>query len=272
MAILAQRLEEQSPRETSKGYALEELWEVFDAKPDGSVNESGTVDPQAAVGDPGLPKIGDPHPSFGAPFGNPQVTDKVVVRIIANWSVLVRVYYRGWGLYNGGPRNTVASYTTDRRIRLPIWRSVTLPTGPTTVSTFWYQQDPPVLIPRMVIMRVETRFRPGNETTAITEALAANAGTFWFIGTRLYRLSDRSSAMYDGRAFTRANYIFEHEAAIQGIPANSPWGNSAAIPDLAPMQYWSDVGTTTGAPLITSNNPPGYLGGQTPYPPLPGYP
>lgn len=270
MPIVATRVREESPQSTSKGYALTELWEVWFDDGTGQYNLNGYVNPKDAVDDSGIPKIYDPHPTFGAPFGNPQVVDKAVVQVVANWSVLVKVYYRSWGLYSGGPRNTVSAYNSVRHIELPVWHSFT-----DGVVVGWARKDPCPLYRRMVLLRNETRFVPGNAVTAVSDAIAANIGTVWTIGGRFYLLSDRSSAQYDGRLYTRVNYVFEHDCAIPAIPAGSSWGNDAAIPALPPLYTWSDRPNSMSSaipPTITANYPPAVFGGPPAFPALPNYP
>lgn len=263
--INCDRLREENPQWTQRGYATTECWECWYANSDGSVNENGLVDPRTVIDDPGLPAKGAPHPIFPSAI----VIDKRVSQVVANWSVIVVVTYRGWGLYHGGPRGLSDGYNRSLLTELPIWQRFT---DGTVVG--WARKEG-IRYPRMVSVRCETRFIGGNAFDAVQAAIVANAGTLWMIGGVQYRFSDQSTASYDGSTYTRANYRFERECALPAIPALSGWGNDNAIPALPALYYWSDrpdTQSSANAPVVSAVPPLAATGGPPNFPALPGFP
>lgn len=231
--INCDRLREENPQRTQRGYASTELWECWCANADGTVNENGLVDPRTVIDDPGLPAMGSPHPIFPSAL----VIDKRVSQVVANWSVIVVVSFRGWGLYHGGPRAGVRAATDTCYVALPVWVKIT---DNAQVS----YKEKPRSYPQKVSLRVETKFLGGNQFDAVQNAIAVNAGLFYTFNATLYRLSDRSSAVYDGTAFTRVEYVFERPAPIPAIapdPGQAAWGNAVAIPALPSFYTYASI-------------------------------
>lgn len=263
--INCDKLKEETPQRTSRGYATTELWECWYADSAGGPNYNGLVDPQTIIDNPGLPGMGASHGSLPGAI----VIDKRVTQVVANWSVIVAVLYRGWGLYHGGPRATGVSYSSRVEIELPIWNRST-----DGVVVGWLRKDG-INVPRMVALRQETRFVGGNQQSVIEDAVAANSGTLWTINGNLYRLSDRCSAWYDGTSYTRTNYVFERECALPSVPAGSSWGNDNLIPALPALYVWSDRAdsiSSANPPVVSANPPLAVLGGPPAFPSLPGFP
>lgn len=270
MPIRAEKLRDENPGRTPKGRYTTELYEVmFIDDGTGSHNENGICDPTMFETVSGLPKYGDKHPVLDGA----QVADVRVVQVVANWSYIVSVTYRGWGLYTGGPRAIVRAYNGTRFIEIPIWNRFT-----DGIVVGWAKPDKRPMYPRMVAMRSETRFLGGNQVSAVQTAIAANAGTLWQIDGLWYRLSSQCQAFYDGLAYTRAEYVFERECEIQAIPADpsgAAWGNDNSIPYLPPLYVWSerpDTMSSANPPIVRAVPPPALTGGAPAYPNLPGFP
>lgn len=231
--INCDRLREENPEWTPRGYASGELWECWHANSDGSVNLNGLVDPRTVIDDAGLPGKGAPHPIFPSAI----VVGKRVSQVVANWSVIVLVTYRGWGLYHGGPRAGVRASTDTCYVALPVWIRV-VDNGQAS------HVEKPRSYPQKVALRVETKFLGGNQFDAVQNAIALNAGLFYTFNGTLYRLSDRCSAVYDGTAFTRIEYVFERPAPIPAIaadPGQTGWGNAVAIPALPSFYTYASI-------------------------------
>jgi hypothetical protein len=262
--IIAEKLRDEKPGRTSRGYYATEVWEVLYVEDDNTtINLNGVVDPRQAPEHPMVPAHGQPHPTFPSAI----VVDKRVIKVHANWSVFVAVSYRGWGLYSGGPHSAAVSYTDQRIIEVPIWRII-----PTAGGLSGYEEN---LIPRTreVALRVYTRFRAGNEQEQIGDAISDNVGKAYTLNGRLYVLSGRSSASYDGQAYTRAVYVFERPGELAAIPASDPnWGNTIAVPPLPAHYLYSSLRHSTptnptSPPVVNAVQPNIVFGG-----PLPGIP
>lgn len=244
MSIRADKLRDESPERASKGRATAELWEVWDSKdgtPTGDYNESGLVDPQQFEAVAGLPTYGNPHPVLAGAL----VVGVRVQEVIANWSYIVRVTYRGWGLYSGGPRPLSASYgEREPSTTIPIFQSVN---NAANTVTAWFFNPYPWQRDRSI--RIETRFINGTSVNVVQDAIDANAGKWYNIGTpqnpRFALLcAGRCSAYFDGLSRIRVNYAFETWAAHPGIPqGTAQWRNAVAVPALNGLQSWDWVVT-----------------------------
>ncbi len=243
MSQRADKTREETPSRQAKGYYTTEQWEVWDSADGtatGQYNESGLVDPLLVHTVPGLPQYGQPHPSLGAPFGTPLVVDVRVIQVFANWSYLVLVTYRGWGLYTGGPRAlTGVAGLEPLRINIPIYQSFN--NVGNTVTTYLYAPYP---WDRDISLRIETRFVPGNAANAVQDAIDLNTGKWYNVGTipqpRYALLSgSRCSAAYDGLAYTRVSYAFICWAAHPGVVVGHPrYHNAVAVPPINGLQGW----------------------------------
>jgi hypothetical protein len=262
--IIAEKLRDERTGRTSRGYYATQVWEVLYVEDDGfTINLNGVVDPNTAPDHPMVPGYGTAHPTYPSAI----VVDKRVVKVHANWSVFVAVIFRGWGLYSGGPRNTAEAYSEQRLIEVPIWRQL-----PAAGGVGGYEEDR-IARNREVALRVYTRFRAGNEQEQIGDAISDNIGKAYTVSGRLYVLSGRSSAHYDGQAYTRATYIFERPGELAAIPANSPgWGNAIAVPALPAHYLYSSIRHSAPAnplsPPVVNAVQPNIVNGGT----LPGFP
>jgi hypothetical protein len=245
-SIRADHLRDANPGRQGRGRYTDELWEVWASKDDqtnpaeSNYNENGYVDPINALDTPGLPQVYAPHPKIPEAL----CVDARVVQVISNWSVIVRLRFQSWDLYTGGPRPVVEGQTQAYSLPLPCWVKVV----DQVQNIVGYELRRPSY-PHKVALRVETRFVPGNQFDAVQTAIANNVGAFYTIGQTLYRLSDRCSAVYDGRSYTRVTYVFERPQTVPAIPVDanhSRFGNDIAIPALPPFY--------TYAPL--ADNPP----------------
>lgn len=257
MAVRADKLKEQRPSRTIRGYAGVELWEVWDEDANGNPNQNAAIDVNTVLATAGLPQIGD-----NSGPGNSMVVDATVVHVVAPWSVIVQITYRGYGLYTGGPRNTVSAFSIDRKIDLPVWRKVTVP--------FVSYSYAPIEITRPTGVRVYTKFRGGSEAESIADLIAANVGNIYPINGLLYYLSAQSQVRYDGTTNTRVDYVFERPQQLDGYAVNHPeLGNAILIPNLAALYFWSsnpspDPNNPFADPTITTVHPPVGFGAALP--------
>lgn len=219
-----------------------------------------------AASDPPLPQRGMLHPDQVRYPG--AVVDRVrLVQWMNKDAAIVNVIYRRQLTgYAGGPRRAARSSSYREPIAIPVWRRIVF----NGVHVGW-EEDRSVIFPRMVFMRVETRFVGGNAVTAIQNALIQNAGLYYTIDGFIYRLSDQSAAYYDGLSYTRAEYVFEYHVPILGIPLNDPeYGNEVSIPFLPAHYKWVSRRHPTdslGSPIVSVKTPPNIGGGA-----LPGFP
>lgn len=271
MPIVATKLREESPGRTAKGYYTSEQWEVWYDDGTGQYNESGLCDPLDCLNAPGgLPKYGDAHAVMGPTGATPLVVDVHVVQVIANWSYIVLVTYRGWGLFTGGPRAVSGSVgaAPDFEMPLPVFQAFS--NAANTVTAYLYCPYP---WERDGSVRIETRFVPGNTVTAIQNAIDANTGKWYAIGGRFMLLSgSRSGAWYDGLGSTRVSYAFSSKASHPGVALNNPrFNNAVAIPPINGLQGWQPVPSPgPGLPpqvLVVDYSDNASAGGV-----LPGYP
>lgn len=250
--INCDRLREENPQWTQRGYATTECWECWYANSDGSVNENGLVDPRTVIDDPGLPAKGAPHPIFPSAL----VIDKRVSQVVANWSVIVVVTYRGWGLYHGGPRGLISAYGQEEELELPVWRRLQQSDATTGTSlTFYTLASPPVMWRRVTVYRCETKFIPGQNVSAIQNTICANAGAWYVFDGQYFLLSGRSGATYDGTGFTAVNYRFYTLGPVPAMAAGSVLGNDVAIPALPALYTYSsrlDPNNRSAPPIITA--------------------
>lgn len=253
MTLNADRLREEKPERTARGYTTQEQWEVWDGDTTtGTYNDSAALAPVAAMFTIGLPQYGNVHPTLPGAV----VVDVQVIQVVANWSVIFLVTYRGWGLFTGGPRATVSSYGEDKILELPVWRKMAqsdINTG--TYVVYPDYADPKVYWQRTHVYRTEVRWVGGNMVDAITTAIAINAGCYYIIGGNNYLLSGKSSSSYDGLGLTRVSYQFYTMGPVAGIPAGSAFGNDYAIPPLPSLYVYSshlNPSDRSAAPIITA--------------------
>lgn len=236
MPIVCEKLRDVNPERVTKGYASTESWECYAANADGSVNENGLVNPETVIDDAGLPGMGHSHPTFPSAV----VIGKRVLQVIANWSVIVQLTYRSWGIYSGGPRQISAASSAERIVQLPVWRKKT------DGTTQWWEEDvgQDTRVYRPVAVQTETRFLSGGEVGNVQTAIANNIGQLYQLPASSnvwYRLSGQTSAVYSGGSYMRADYRFERDAAMPSIEVADPtWplGNDVKIPALPPLYFW----------------------------------
>lgn len=245
MPIRADKLREETPGRTSRGRYTSEQWEVWFDDGTGQYNENGLCDPQDIEGVASLPQYGNPHPKLAGA----QVVDARVIQVIANWSYIVLVTYRGWGLYTGGPVGKIRSFSGQRdTIDIPIYQSLA---GPGTSPTQYFYRPIPWPGGRPHRLRIFTRFLGGNQQDAVAQAIEDNIGGWYQIppnSSRFFLLSDQSGALYDGTAYTRADYVFESWAPFPGASAGSILGNAVAIPPIGSLEVWATVYPVAGNP------------------------
>jgi hypothetical protein len=260
-----------TPSRTRRGWYGSEIWHVWDSMSDSQPeieNIAGTVNPNLFYQNTFLPTYGQTGP---LPFT--LYTDLRVIQVIAPWSYLVLATYASFGLYSGGPRSISRAFNQTRYIELPIWNRFT-----DGVVVGWAQPEKRPHYPRMVALRVETRFVVGNSIGVIQNAIAANAGTLWLIDGLWYRLSDQCSASWDGLAYTRVDYAFERDCQVEAIPPDPGgtfYGNDNAIPFLPALYLWSeraDAMSSANPPTVRAVPPPAVIGGQPNFPALPNFP
>lgn len=273
MPYAAEKLMFENPQREARGRSTTELWEVYPTDGAGVYDPNGVVNPReifvTGTFPVNLPQYGDSIPNYGLCVGGR------VAQVVGRTSVIVAVFYRTFGLFVGGPRPISTASAETRYVHLPVWNQRT-----DGVVTYW-EYDEKVIYPRMVAIREETRFIPGGVVSAVQNAIAINAGTLWTIDGLLYRLSDKTSARYDGGSYTRAEYRFERDCEIPAIPADpggTLYGNGVLIPALPALYSYSsrpDPTNSANPPQIRVVPPAADLGGpaHTPaYPALPGFP
>lgn len=217
--------------DNERGVALSEDWELFSDDGTGGYNINGYVEPKTATRNPGIPQYGAPHPDYPAAL----VVGSRVIQIHANWSVRLLISYRSYGLYSGGPRSATASYGEAMPVSVPVYQRLSV--SP-TVS--WYVKRV-FTWQRQHTVRIETRWIPGNQVTAVQQAIARSMGGWYNIDGDFYLLAGRTSVSYDGRTFTRANYAFESWSKFPGAGAGDPvLKNSIAIPSLGTLEQWQE--------------------------------
>lgn len=224
-----------------------------------------------SIADPPVPQRGTLHPDQvrypGAVLSNVRLA-QWLNRTTAIVNLIYRRQLTGWG---AGPRRVVAAHSEREYIDIPVWNKTTRD----GLIQFAYN---PVKFPRMVMIREEVRYIGGNQVTQVQNAVAENAGKYYYIGTAdplvLYMLSDRTEVYYDGLSYTRAQYRFERPAPLLGIPVNHPeYNNTIEIPALPAHYHYityedpSPTATSATPPIIKVVAPPAAFGGA-----LPGYP
>jgi len=274
MGNWAEKTMYENPQRDSRGYSNTQVWEVYpylDLTP-GTLDPNGYVDPTTVLTTQypvNLPTFGSSLPPYGLCVG------VRIIEVKSRTCILVGVFYRSYGLFVGGPRPSTSSYSDTRYITLPIWNRRTDGT-----VVFWVENDT-VQYPRTTIVRVETRFIGGSAVNQVMNAVAINAGTVWIIDGLQYILSDRTRVVYDGGAYTRAEYAFERACEVPAIapdPGGTLYGNDIAIPFLPALYLYSsrpNPTTSANPPQIAAVPPPADFGGPLhapPYPSLPGFP
>jgi hypothetical protein len=237
------------------GVTVNDVYECFVADPTGTPTNSGTISvPQALAL---LPLKGTVHPVHTAAV----CTTRYVINRVAPWSVIMGVRYRSRGIYTGGPRRATRSFGQRQYIRVPVW------TAFTSDGQTWYEEDSKgLLYARPVIIRVETRWLAGNDVNSVQDAIAANAGAYYTIGTRVYRLSDHTDVAYDGISRTRVNYAFEYPCAMPAM-SGAQINSSVGVPALPAHYEYRSALNASFVPVITAVPPPAANGGA-----LPGFP
>jgi hypothetical protein len=229
-SIRADKLRDEAPRRSIRGYSGTELWEVWCANDDGTMNTNAAVSPREAMEHAELPKIG----TGVGPGGSARV-DVGVVKVVGPWSVIVAVMYRGWGLYSGIPRSRSRTWGKGVDEIVPVYTSKNLGGG---VLAYWLNDSFKWI--RHRTYRSEVRSLPGNQINVVQAAISRSIGGWYQIGTDFFILSGESRADYDGGTFTIAEYLFESWSKFPGVPVGDPvLRNAVAIPAIGNLETWS---------------------------------
>lgn len=253
MPIVCDRLRNENPEWVTKGYASTEEWECWASNDDGSVNQNGLIDPRTVIDDPGLPGKGQPHAIFPSAI----VVGKRVSQVVANWSVIVQVYYRAYGLYHGGPRPQVSARGDEVPLDLPVWRKLPYSSDINSGAlTYYYARaDPKCWWTRLTMYRTETKYLTGDAVNSISDLIAQNVGCYYFFRGIPYLLSGQTDVAFDGTSRSVVHYRFYTYGTVPEIEVGSAFGNDVLIPELPMLYTYSerqDPNDITRPPIITA--------------------
>jgi hypothetical protein len=227
----------QNPQDDLRGGSTTEMWEVYPTTND-VFDPNGIVVPETIFvpgATDGIPHRGDIHPipSLGVCTGGR------VSEVISNTSVIVIIFYRGYGVNGSLPNSGTRAYGKNpERVELPVWFKFQT-VDPTGGNLQYYDRDDSFIWERQHVLRVETRYRPGNEASVILRAITRNLGQWYLIDGDYYILSGESTVSYNGGTTTKADYVFETWATHPGVPAgNLTFRNDIAIPALGNLHKW----------------------------------
>lgn len=212
----------------------------------------------------GLPALGTAHSDSRNYPGAVVSNHRLKAWINKDTALAEAVYRRNITGYSGGPRRITRSSSYRYPINIPVWRKVIFDN-----TLVGWDLDENVFFQRMIFLRQETRFIPGNAVNAVQNAVIQNAGLFYDLDGYTYRLSDQTSAAYDGVGYTRADYVLEYPAPMYGIPQYDPeYGNDIEIPFLPAHYKWipRKGATSIADPSVLVKAPAGPYGGALPGP------